>query len=117
MCHPRIVESIFYTRNNLQEFTRAMVQCLTSYLDYLYAIRISCKQEVVFVRLPFCSNKLSGNYSNEKVYEKDYEERHYTEVAFLEYKTGPLVRFHSFKRFSITLLWLVWMFEKRGRVK
>ena len=94
-------------QHNLQQFTCAMVQCLTSYLDYLYAIRISCKQEVVFVRLPFSSDKLSGSYSYEKVYEKQHSTGRAT-TKILEYKTGALVRFHSFiwsfyPTFSISL--------------
>ena len=91
----RIVESIFYTSIICNSFTCAMVQCLTSYLDYLYAIRISCKKEVVFVRLPFSSDKLSGSYSYEKVYEKRHSTgRATTEISW--YKIGALVRFHSF---------------------
>ena len=83
-------------QHNLQQFIDcAMIQCLTSYLDYLYAIRISCKQEVVFVRLPFSSDKLSGSYSYEKVYEKQHSTGRAT-TKILEYRTGALVRFHSF---------------------
>lgn len=82
-------------QHNLQQFKSAMVQCLTSYLVYLYAVRISCKQEVVLVRLPFSSDKVSGSYSYEKVYEKRHSTGRAT-TEILEYKTGALVRFHSF---------------------
>ena len=37
---------------NLQKFTRTVVQCVISYVDYLYVIRGSCKK-AVYERLPF----------------------------------------------------------------
>ena len=82
--------------HNLQAFTRTMVQCLTSYIDYLYAIHTSCLEQVIFIRLPYSRDKLSGSYGYEKVYEKRYsrgEEIGETSI----YKTGPLVRLHSFR--------------------
>ncbi|XP_030962619.1 uncharacterized protein LOC115983903 isoform X3 [Quercus lobata] len=39
-------------KQNLQEFTRTMVQCVISYVDYLSVIRGSCKK-AVYKRLPF----------------------------------------------------------------
>ena len=82
-------------QHNLTAFTRTMVQCLTSYIDYLYAIHTSCLEQVIFIRLPYSRDKLSGSYGYEKVYEKRYsrgEEIGETSI----YKTGPLVRLHLF---------------------
>ena len=40
-------------KQNLQEFTSTMVQCVTSYVDYLYDIRGRSCKKAVYERLPF----------------------------------------------------------------
>ncbi|XP_065634586.1 uncharacterized protein LOC136069716 [Quercus suber] len=40
-------------KQNLQEFTRAVVQCVISYVDYLYVIRGRSCKKAVYERLPF----------------------------------------------------------------
>ena len=60
--HPTAVcKNLNLYEQNLQKFTRTVVQCVISYVDYLYVIRGSCKK-AVYERLPFYrSDEFNGS--------------------------------------------------------
>ncbi|XP_050281499.1 TMV resistance protein N-like [Quercus robur] len=99
-------------KQNLQEFTCTMVQCVISYVDYLYVIRGSCKK-AVYERLPFYgSDEFSGSDSLYEDLDCPYlpvsqgetsgTSSQYSYEDSLFYKTGALVK--------ISILYIVYVY-------